>query len=51
MKKLQQRFDEVVARIKALPAHGPAQPSTDLKLKLYGLFRQARDGARASPRP
>lgn len=44
MKKLQQRFDEVVARIKALPALGPAQPSTDLKLKLYGLFRQARDG-------
>jgi diazepam-binding inhibitor (GABA receptor modulating acyl-CoA-binding protein) len=44
MDKIARRFDEVVARIKALPADGPAQPSNELKLKLYGLFRQARDG-------
>jgi acyl-CoA-binding protein len=44
MDQIAQRFDEVVAAIKALPANGPAQPSNELKLKLYGLFRQAKDG-------
>jgi acyl-CoA-binding protein len=43
MERLKERFDEVVAKMRALPASGPAQPSNDLKLKLYGLFRQARD--------
>lgn len=41
---LEQRFDELVSKIRALPADGPAQPSSALKLELYGLFRQARDG-------
>ena len=45
------RFEQVVARIKALPADGPAQPSNELKLKLYGLFRQARDGDVHGPKP
>jgi diazepam-binding inhibitor (GABA receptor modulator, acyl-CoA-binding protein) len=44
MDKTAARFEEVVAKIKALPSDGPAQPSNELKLKLYGLFRQARDG-------
>jgi diazepam-binding inhibitor (GABA receptor modulator, acyl-CoA-binding protein) len=44
MDRIAKRFDEVVARIKALPADGPAKPSNELKLNLYGLFRQARDG-------
>ncbi|MGD0642072.1 MAG: acyl-CoA-binding protein [Roseiarcus sp.] len=44
MKSLEQRFDEVVAKIRSLPSDGPAQPSNELKLELYGLFRQARDG-------
>ncbi|WP_374547048.1 acyl-CoA-binding protein [Rhodoblastus sp.] len=44
MDEIARHFDEVVARIKALPANGPAQPSNELKLALYGLFRQARDG-------
>ena len=44
MDKLQKRFDEIVAKIKALPADGSAQPSNELKLELYALFRQARDG-------
>ncbi|MGO9770695.1 MAG: acyl-CoA-binding protein [Roseiarcus sp.] len=44
MKTLEQRFDEVVAKIRSLPSDGPAQPSNELKLELYGLFRQARDG-------
>ncbi len=44
MDDIASRFEQVVARIKALPADGPAQPSNELKLKLYGLFRQARDG-------
>jgi len=41
---LEQRFDELVGKIRSLPADGPAQPSSALKLELYGLFRQARDG-------
>ena len=43
MDNLHQRFDEIVAKIKELPA-GAAAPSNELKLALYGLFRQARDG-------
>ena len=41
---LEQRFGELVDKLRALPADGPAQPSSALKLELYGLFRQARDG-------
>jgi diazepam-binding inhibitor (GABA receptor modulator, acyl-CoA-binding protein) len=41
---LEQRFGELVNKLRALPADGPAQPSSALKLQLYGLFRQARDG-------
>jgi len=41
---LEQRFDELASKVRALPADGPAQPSSALKLELYGLFRQARDG-------
>ena len=51
MERLKERFDEVVAKIRALPAGGPAQPSNDLKLKLYGLFRQATDGDAEGERP
>jgi acyl-CoA-binding protein len=41
---LEQRFDELVSRIRSLPDDGAAQPPAALKLELYGLFRQARDG-------
>jgi len=41
---LEQRFGELVSKLRALPADGAAQPSSALKLELYGLFRQARDG-------
>ena len=41
---LEARFEELVGKIRALPADGPAQPTSALKLELYGLFRQARDG-------
>ncbi len=41
---LEQRFVELVGKVRALPADGPARPSGALKLELYGLFRQARDG-------
>jgi len=51
MERLKERFDEVVAKIRALPASGPAQLSNDLKLKLYGFFRQARDGDAEGERP
>jgi diazepam-binding inhibitor (GABA receptor modulating acyl-CoA-binding protein) len=51
MDMIQQRFDEVVARIKELPPEGPAQPSNELKLRLYGLFRQARDGDAHGEKP
>ena len=48
---LEQRFDELAGKIRALPADGPAQPSSALKLELYGLFRQARDGDAPSRAP
>lgn len=51
MNDLERRFDEVVAKIKALPKSGPAQPSNDLKLRLYGLFRQAEDGDAQGEKP
>jgi acyl-CoA-binding protein len=51
MSNIGSRFEQVVARIKALPADGPAQPPNELKLKLYGLFRQARDGDVHGPKP
>ena len=51
MEFLEQRFDEVVAKIKALPSEGSTQPSNELKLKLYGLYRQARDGDAEGRRP
>ncbi len=44
MGEIGMRFEQVVGTIKTLPADGPAQPSNELKLKFYGLFRQARDG-------
>jgi acyl-CoA-binding protein len=51
MDSLEQRFDEVAAKVKALPSEGPAQPSSELKLELYGLYRQARDGDVEGRRP
>lgn len=38
------RFDEVVEKIRILPAEGAKKPSAELKLRLYGLYRQALDG-------
>ncbi len=51
MDEIAARFDEVVAKIKSLPSAGAAQPSGELKLKLYGLFRQARDGDARGEKP
>jgi acyl-CoA-binding protein len=48
---LEQRFDELASKVRALPADGPAQPSSALKLELYGLFRQARAGDAAGRAP
>ena len=44
MRNLEARFEALVAKIRALPADGPTQPSQRLKLRLYGLYRQAKDG-------
>jgi len=51
MSTVQQRFEEVVAKIKALPGDGPVQPSNEMKLKMYSLFRQAKDGDAKGPKP
>ena len=51
MDTLERRFEEVAAKIKALPSEGAAQPSNEMKLKLYGLYRQARDGDVEGRRP
>jgi acyl-CoA-binding protein len=38
------RFDDVLAKVRALPANSPMQLSSETKLALYGLYRQAKDG-------
>jgi diazepam-binding inhibitor (GABA receptor modulator, acyl-CoA-binding protein) len=45
------RFEEIVQRISELPQEGPVTPSNELKLQMYGLYRQARDGDVSGKRP
>jgi pimeloyl-ACP methyl ester carboxylesterase/acyl-CoA-binding protein len=48
---LQQRFEAAVARVSGAPQGGPRKPSNEMKLKMYALFRQARDGDVQGKRP
>jgi pimeloyl-ACP methyl ester carboxylesterase/acyl-CoA-binding protein len=45
------RFEAAVAKVASAPKDGPIRPSNELKLKMYALFRQARDGDVSGKRP
>lgn len=48
---LQQRFEAAVARVSGTSQGGARKPSNEMKLKMYALFRQARDGDVQGKRP
>ena len=37
-------FEAAVDKVQNAPADGPFQPSNELKLKMYGLYKQATEG-------
>lgn len=45
------RFQAAVNIIKCLPKDGPFQPSHDMMLKFYGLYKQAIEGPCNEPKP
>ncbi len=47
----EQCFEAAVAKVASAPADGPRKPSNEMKLRMYGLFRQARDGDVQGKRP
>jgi pimeloyl-ACP methyl ester carboxylesterase/acyl-CoA-binding protein len=48
---LQQRFEAAAARVANAPKDGPQTPSNEMKLKMYALYRQAKDGDAQGKRP
>jgi len=48
---LRERFDAAVEKVRTAPANGPMKPSNEMKLKMYGLYRQATDGDVSGKRP
>jgi pimeloyl-ACP methyl ester carboxylesterase/acyl-CoA-binding protein len=48
---LHARFEAAVEKVRTAPADGPLKPSNEMKLKMYGLYRQARDGDVSGKRP
>ena len=51
MADLDSKFRAAVAVIQGLPPDGSFQPSNEMKLKFYGLYKQARQGECNEPRP
>lgn len=51
MTETKRRFDELALKIRETPPQGGANPPAELKLRLYGLYRQALDGDCAGPAP
>ena len=49
--ELQVRFEACVEKVRNAPADGPMKPSNEMKLKMYGLYRQATDGDVHGKRP
>lgn len=45
------RFEAALEKVRTAPSDGPAKPSNETKLKMYALFRQARDGDVEGKRP
>jgi pimeloyl-ACP methyl ester carboxylesterase/acyl-CoA-binding protein len=48
---LKQRFDAAAARVRSAPDNGPLKPSNEMKLRMYGLYRQATAGDAHGARP
>jgi diazepam-binding inhibitor (GABA receptor modulator, acyl-CoA-binding protein) len=48
---LPRRFEAAVEKVRTAPSEGPLKPSNEMKLKMYALFRQARDGDVSGRRP
>lgn len=48
---LDQRFADAVEKVRGAPDSGGYKPSNEAKLKMYALYRQARDGDVAGARP
>lgn len=48
---LQARFEAAVEKVRTAPTEGPMKPSNEMKLKMYGLYRQAKDGDVQGKRP
>lgn len=51
MSKLEDEFKAAVEKVRTAPSDGPLKPSNELKLKMYGLYRQATDGDVQGKRP
>lgn len=45
------RFEAAVEKVRSAPSEGPAKPSNEMKLKMYALYRQAKDGDVEGKRP
>jgi diazepam-binding inhibitor (GABA receptor modulating acyl-CoA-binding protein) len=48
---LRAQFEAAVERVRTAPADGPLKPSNEMKLKMYGLYRQAQNGDVSGKRP
>ncbi len=48
---LGERFEAAVERVASAPEDGPLKPSNERKLKMYALYRQAKDGDAQGKRP
>ena len=51
MSDLKAAFEAVVDKVRNAPEDGDFKPSNEMKLKMYGLYRQATDGDVSGKRP
>jgi pimeloyl-ACP methyl ester carboxylesterase/acyl-CoA-binding protein len=45
------RFEAAVERVRTAPGDGPIKPSNEMKLQMYALYRQAKEGDVTGKRP
>lgn len=48
---IEEKFNSAVDVIQNLPKNGSFQPSDQLKLRFYSLFKQAKEGPNKAPKP
>lgn len=51
MSDLEKDFKAAVDKVRSAPPNGPFKPSNELRLRFYGLYRQASDGDVSGKRP